>query len=108
MRDRNDPVSRFEEDPPAQSVDDLAVRGEREALGGQRRAGHVSAQMLEPLALVGLDQDLGGSKPGMSRPSRSRPRDAKEFSRRPSSVPRPKTSLDAEALADFDRENPYP
>jgi len=59
MRDRNDPVGRFEEDPSAQAVDDLAIGSERESLSRWRRTGYIPAQVLESFALVGLHEDLG-------------------------------------------------
>ena len=37
----------------AQAVDDLALCGEREALGGDGGTGNVAAEVLETLAVVG-------------------------------------------------------
>ena len=44
---------------PAQSVDHATIGSEREALAGDGGASHIPAQVLEALALVGVDQDLG-------------------------------------------------
>ena len=59
-------VERLEDDvggpvPPrvAQGVDDPAVLGEREALGGDGRASDVAAQALEALVVVRIDAYLG-------------------------------------------------
>lgn len=47
---------------PFESVDDAAVRCEREALRGDRRPSHIATQMLDPLELA------GGHEPGPDCP----------------------------------------